>query len=125
VRPVHRCRQADALVHARHPSRQFVLRVCGWRFREGRQLVGRHDTSHQPSEGLQLFCLPRLFHSRHLIHTFAATQIPQEIDDPSDKKPADWVDVAEIDDETATKPDDWDEDAPEFIVDEDAVKPAV
>jgi calnexin len=49
----------------------------------------------------------------------------QEIDDPNDKKPSDWVDIAEIDDETATKPDDWDEDAPEFIVDQDAVKPAV
>jgi len=48
---------------------------------------------------------------------------PKEIDDPEDKKPDDWVDVAKIEDPEAVKPDDWDEDAPEFIPDEDAVKP--
>jgi len=48
---------------------------------------------------------------------------PKEIDDPEDKKPDDWVDVAKIPDPEATKPDDWDEDAPEMIPDEDAVKP--
>jgi len=48
---------------------------------------------------------------------------PQEIDDPEDKKPAEWVDVKRISDPAATKPDDWDEDAPYEIVDEDAVKP--
>merc|ERR1719197_164178 len=31
------------------------------------------------------------------------------IDDPSDKKPADWVDEKEIDDPEATKPEDWDD----------------
>lgn len=46
-----------------------------------------------------------------------------EIDDPEDKKPADWVDAATIPDPTATKPEDWDEDAPYSIPDEDAVKP--
>jgi len=48
---------------------------------------------------------------------------PKEIDDPEDKKPEDWVDIAKIPDPEATKPDDWDEDAPEMIPDEDAVKP--
>ena len=48
---------------------------------------------------------------------------PTEIDDPEDKKPADWVDEVKIPDPTASKPDDWDEDAPEFISDEDATKP--
>ncbi|KAI8818962.1 Calreticulin family-domain-containing protein [Fimicolochytrium jonesii] len=49
---------------------------------------------------------------------------PKEIDDPTDTKPADWVDLAQIEDPEATKPDDWDEDAPLQIVDEDAQKPA-
>lgn len=48
---------------------------------------------------------------------------PQEIDDPEDVKPSDWIDIAEIEDEEATKPDDWDEDAPLMIVDTEAVKP--
>jgi len=52
-----------------------------------------------------------------------AVNPPKEIDDPEDKKPEDWVDVAKIPDPEATKPDDWDEDAPEMIPDEDAVKP--
>mmetsp|Transcript_24568 Transcript_24568/g.79414 ORF Transcript_24568/g.79414 Transcript_24568/m.79414 type:complete len:501 (+) Transcript_24568:54-1556(+) len=48
---------------------------------------------------------------------------PQEIDDPEDSKPADWVDEAQIDDPDASKPDDWDEDAPRKIADPDASKP--
>jgi len=48
---------------------------------------------------------------------------PKYIDDPDDKKPADWVDESTIVDVNAKKPDDWDETAPEFIVDLDAVKP--
>jgi hypothetical protein len=48
---------------------------------------------------------------------------PKEIDDPEDKKPADWVDEQKIPDPSATKPDDWDEDAPFEIPDEDAEKP--
>jgi calnexin len=44
----------------------------------------------------------------------------KEIDDPEDKKPADWVDEAKISDPEATKPEDWDEDAPKEIVDESA-----
>jgi len=49
---------------------------------------------------------------------------PEQIDDPEDKKPEDWVDEAKIDDPEASKPDDWDEDAPFKIVDPDATKPA-
>merc|ERR1711871_461643 len=48
---------------------------------------------------------------------------PKEIDDPTDKKPADWVDTEEIPDPEAKKPDDWDEDAPKEIEDADAKKP--
>ncbi len=76
----------------------------------------------------------------------------KEIDDPSDKKPEDWVDEAKIPDasagvrggaarararacvscvprlthdtDCAVKPDDWNEAEPAEILDEDAVKPA-
>jgi calnexin len=48
---------------------------------------------------------------------------PKEIDDPNDKKPADWVDNPKIPDPNAKKPDDWDENEPKEIPDPDAVKP--
>jgi calnexin len=48
---------------------------------------------------------------------------PREIDDPTDTKPADWVEIAEIDDPDARKPDDWDETAPEFIKDPERLLP--
>merc|ERR1712096_570224 len=48
---------------------------------------------------------------------------PKEIDDPSDKKPEDWVDEAKIKDPEASKPDDWDEDAPKQILDMDVETP--
>jgi calnexin len=48
---------------------------------------------------------------------------PEEIDDPEDKKPSDWVDDVKIPDSSAVKPDDWDEDAPQKIEDLDAEKP--
>jgi len=41
----------------------------------------------------------------------------EEIDDPEDTKPTDWVDEALMDDPEASKPDDWDEDAPPMIPD--------
>ncbi|KAI8823064.1 calreticulin [Fimicolochytrium jonesii] len=53
-----------------------------------------------------------------------AVNPPKEIDDPSDTKPADWVDEEKIVDPEATKPEDWDEEAPLEVVDEDAKKPA-
>ena len=37
---------------------------------------------------------------------------PEEIDDPTDSKPADWVEDQMMDDPSATKPSEWDEDAP-------------
>lgn len=46
-----------------------------------------------------------------------------EIEDPDDKKPADWIDEAKITDPDATKPEDWDEEAPFEVVDEEATKP--
>lgn len=48
---------------------------------------------------------------------------PKMIDDPTDKRPADWVDEEKIPDPDARKPDDWDEDAPMYIEDESATKP--
>ncbi|KAH3744464.1 calnexin precursor [Pelomyxa schiedti] len=48
---------------------------------------------------------------------------PLEIDDPSDIKPADWVDTAKIPDPTDSKPDDWDETQPRTIPDPNAKKP--
>jgi len=47
---------------------------------------------------------------------------PTEIDDPEDRKPADWVNESKIPDADAVKPDDWDETAPATIVDVNDVK---
>lgn len=49
---------------------------------------------------------------------------PATIDDPTDSKPADWVDEAQIPDPSASKPEDWDENAPRTIQDPNAKKPA-
>ena len=48
---------------------------------------------------------------------------PAEIDDPDDRKPADWVDEAKIPDPEASKPEDWDEDQPAMIPDSSATMP--
>ncbi|KAJ9601027.1 hypothetical protein L9F63_000762 [Diploptera punctata] len=48
---------------------------------------------------------------------------PAEIDDPEDKKPADWDEREKIPDPEAQKPEDWDEDAPVTIPDPDATIP--
>eukprot|EP00189_Rhodosorus_marinus_P003254 CAMPEP_0113958286 /NCGR_PEP_ID=MMETSP0011_2-20120614/3304_1 /TAXON_ID=101924 /ORGANISM="Rhodosorus marinus" /LENGTH=527 /DNA_ID=CAMNT_0000969069 /DNA_START=98 /DNA_END=1681 /DNA_ORIENTATION=- /assembly_acc=CAM_ASM_000156 len=50
-------------------------------------------------------------------------QAPEQILDPNDTKPADWVDKKKIKDPNATKPDDWDEDEPQLIEDPEAKKP--
>lgn len=47
---------------------------------------------------------------------------PQQIPDPEDKKPEDWVDEAKIPDPEDKKPADWDNE-PQFIPDPDASKP--
>lgn len=46
------------------------------------------------------------------------------IDDPTDEKPTDWVDVMKIEDPASKKPDDWDESLPANIPDEKASKPS-
>eukprot|EP01090_Pellita_catalonica_P020632 TRINITY_DN7466_c0_g1_i1.p1 TRINITY_DN7466_c0_g1~~TRINITY_DN7466_c0_g1_i1.p1 ORF type:complete len:529 (+),score=113.01 TRINITY_DN7466_c0_g1_i1:77-1663(+) len=48
---------------------------------------------------------------------------PKTIDDPTDEKPADWVDEAQIPDPTAVKPEDWDESQPKMIDDPNDTKP--
>ncbi|KAK6072510.1 calnexin precursor [Seiridium cupressi] len=59
-----------------------------------------------------------------LLEDFSPSVNPaEEIDDPKDTKPEDWVDESRIADPEATKPEDWDEDAPFEIVDEEATKP--
>jgi calnexin len=59
-----------------------------------------------------------------LLEDFSPAVNPEkEIDDPKDKKPADWVDEVQIADPEATKPEDWDEEAPFEVVDEEAEKP--
>ena len=58
-----------------------------------------------------------------LTHMTPSIVPPKEIDDPTDVKPANWVDQAKMEDKNAVKPDDWDESAPEYIEDSKAAKP--
>jgi len=48
---------------------------------------------------------------------------PKDIDDPTDSKPADWVDAVKIDDPESAKPEEWDEDEPMMIADPEASMP--
>ncbi|OHT01537.1 Calnexin like protein [Tritrichomonas foetus] len=48
---------------------------------------------------------------------------PKTIDDPTDHKPADWVDEEMMDDPDAEKPEDWDENEPEYIPDPEKLSP--
>jgi len=50
-----------------------------------------------------------------LTHMRPPINPPATVDDPTDSKPADWVDNDMIDDPDAKKPDDWDEDAPRMV----------
>eukprot|EP01112_Ceratiomyxa_fruticulosa_P012574 TRINITY_DN3489_c0_g3_i2.p1 TRINITY_DN3489_c0_g3~~TRINITY_DN3489_c0_g3_i2.p1 ORF type:complete len:477 (-),score=92.24 TRINITY_DN3489_c0_g3_i2:59-1489(-) len=60
-----------------------------------------------------------------LLQNFAPPINPStEIDDPTDIKPADWVDEEKIPDPNDKKPAEWDEEAPKMILDPTAVKPA-
>lgn len=59
-----------------------------------------------------------------LTHFQPAINPPEQIYDPTDKKPADWVDEEQINDPSAVKPDDWDESQPKKIPDANAQKPA-
>ncbi|KAK9731211.1 Calreticulin family [Popillia japonica] len=66
----------------------------------------------------------KLVNSGSLLEDFTPpVNPPAEVDDPSDKKPADWDERERIPDPEAVKPDDWDEDAPAQIIDENAVMP--
>lgn len=47
----------------------------------------------------------------------------KEINDPSDVKPADWVEEAKIADPASKKPEDWDESEPKMIKDSASTKP--
>jgi calnexin len=47
----------------------------------------------------------------------------KEIDDPTDSKPADWVDSETIPDPGASKPEEWDESQPEYIKDPSKLDP--
>jgi len=59
-----------------------------------------------------------------LTHMKPSINPPKEIDDPSDKKPSNWVEEAKIADPKAFKPADWNEDEPRMITDPKATKPA-
>ncbi|KAM9331435.1 calmegin [Gastrophryne carolinensis] len=48
---------------------------------------------------------------------------PKEIDDPKDKKPAEWDERVKIPDPHAEKPEDWDEGGPVQTEDTNAIKP--
>lgn len=48
---------------------------------------------------------------------------PSEVDDPNDRKPADWVDSPTMPDPNAKKPDSWDDSIPSAIRDPKARKP--
>ncbi|KAI0125769.1 putative calcium-binding protein precursor cnx1 [Xylariales sp. AK1849] len=59
-----------------------------------------------------------------ILEDFSPSVNPEEeINDPKDLKPEDWVDESRIPDPEAKKPEDWDDDAPFEIVDEEATKP--
>jgi len=63
--------------------------------------------------------------SGSLLEDFTPAVNPdEEVDDPNDTKPEDWIEDARISDPDATKPADWDEEAPFEVVDEAAEKPA-
>ncbi|ODH22301.1 hypothetical protein ACO22_05543, partial [Paracoccidioides brasiliensis] len=78
----------------------------------------------KPDQSFQILIDGDTVKNGTLLEDFTPAVNPQrEIDDPEDKKPADWVDETRIPDPTATKPDDWDEDAPYEILDTEATKP--
>lgn len=62
--------------------------------------------------------------SGNLLNDFTpSVNPPKTIDDPTDRKPDDWVDEEMMDDENAVKPDDWDESQPEYIPDPEKKDP--
>jgi len=82
-------------------------------------LVVRKNNSYQ------IFIDKEVKSEGNLLEDFEPPLVPaQEIDDPEDLKPSDWVDEAKISDPEATQPEDWDEDAPRMIEDPDETKPS-
>jgi hypothetical protein len=77
-----------------------------------------------PDNSYEILINDESFSKGNLLEDFEPSVNPsKEIDDPEDKKPADWVDEAKIADPNATKPAEWDEDAPYEVLDEEAEKP--
>jgi len=74
-----------------------------------------------PANTYELFIDQELKESGSLEADWAFLK-PKIIDDPTDKKPSDWVDAAEINDPEDKKPEDWDTE-PATIVDPEAKKP--
>nr|QTV99345.1 calnexin [Leptinotarsa decemlineata] len=78
----------------------------------------------RPDNTFEILVDKKIINSGSLLEDFVPpVNPPAEIDDPNDKKPADWDEREKIPDPDATKPDDWDEDAPAQIVDESAAMP--
>ena len=50
-----------------------------------------------------------------LTHFTPPINPPKTIDDPTDSKPSDWVDISQIPDPSEEKPDDWDDSRPHCI----------
>lgn len=93
--------------------------------------IKNDDASHlytlriKPDNQFEIYIDRELVRSGNLLEDMTPpVNPPKMIDDPTDKKPADWVDEAQIPDPDAVKPDDWDEDAPMYIEDMSAEKPA-
>jgi calreticulin len=74
-----------------------------------------------PENKYELYIDQELKESGSLEADWAFLQ-PKEIDDPTDSKPADWVDEAQIDDPEDVKPEDW-ENEPATVADPEAKKP--
>ncbi|XP_022901737.1 calnexin-like [Onthophagus taurus] len=78
----------------------------------------------KPDNSFEVMVDNKLINSGSLLDDFTPpVNPPEEIDDPKDKKPADWDEREKIPDPEAVKPEDWDEDAPAQIVDENAEIP--
>jgi len=66
----------------------------------------------------------KLEKSGHLLESMQPPIMPpQFVDNPDDKKPENWEDIAEIPDPDDKKPDDWDENEPRMVPDASDVKP--
>ncbi|KAE8746555.1 hypothetical protein FOCC_FOCC006789 [Frankliniella occidentalis] len=78
----------------------------------------------RPDNTFQISVDHKIVKEGSLLEDFTpAVNPPAEIDDPNDKKPADWDETEKIPDPDARKPADWDETAPAQIPDPTATKP--